>query len=111
MATEMTRTEFQGILFPDEQWTRDKVAARGAGATDSDHTEAGAFPGDAVPQQTTDMALEASHEQSDDGHLEVQCLRGGHPGIDGAELGFRDVDAGDIGNGIKGWDSFQAVKP
>lgn len=107
---EVERDYFQGVLVPDERWSSDTLVDKGAGATDSDYTSAGPRPGTPQPQQSDGlMALEASHKQSQDGHLEVQLIRGGHPGTDLAELGFIDVAQGETGGDVKGWDSFQGI--
>ena len=109
MGTEITKNHFQGLLLGDEGISNDTLKAKGAGATDSDYTQAGSYPGTPVPAVDTYMALEASGDQAQDGQLEVVTLRAGHPGPEKAGLGFRDVKGGDTASMIKGQDPYVAI--
>ena len=111
MGTEITKTHFQGILLGDERVSNDTLKAKGAGATDSAYTQAGAYPGTPVPAVDTYMALEASGDQAQDGQLEVVTLRAGHPGQEKAGFGFRDLAATppDAATEIKGVESFDTI--
>ena len=109
MPSAVPRTQVEGFIVPDARIAEGTVAAQGAGATDSDFTQAGARAGAAVPDQDTALDLEASGAQTDKGQIEIVTLRAGPPGPDAGGFGFRDVAAGDSATQIQGWDGYQVV--
>ena len=110
MGTERNYTQYQGILAHEKLFGTDTLAAKGAGATDSDYTQAGSKPGTATPDQTSDLVLALSGTQSEDGSLKIRTNRAGHPGAGGrGGMLWRDVDGGDSSSEYKGWDTYGTV--
>ncbi len=70
---------FRGLLISDPRIT-------GVDTTESVLTEAGPRPGVPVPQQATEMVLQATGSQAAAGQLRIQTSRAGIPTGDGAEF-------------------------
>lgn len=89
------RTPPDGLLsgfgIIDARFTPDTLVAKGAGATDSAYTQAGAKTGVATPAATsTRMRLEVTGTQAEDGDLRVKAIRQGMPGVERAQLAWRN---------------------
>ena len=108
-ASAITTTRVQAIGVHDPRVSADTLKAIGAGATDSNFTQAGALPGFPVADQTSDMVFEASGAQADKGDLEIRTQRAGGVGPGHGGYLWRDVAAGDSTAEYKGWDGYQAV--
>ncbi len=109
MATQITATRLQGLGIHDTRINEHSVTDQGTGSTDSDYTQAGAYPGVPEAQQTTMLALEASGAQADKGQIRVRTSRAGGAGADGGAFLYRDVAAGESASQYQGWDGYQAV--
>jgi len=92
---------FRGVVVPDPRIT-------GLWAAHSTHSQAGPRPGVPVPQQDTDMVLEATGEQSADKELRIRTQRAGMGRPNGGGFVWRydgDTDwrGSDVYNVITGW--------
>ncbi len=84
---------FRGLLIQDPRIT-------GVDSTESVLSEAGPRPGVPVPQQATEMVLQATGAQSAGGQLRVQTTRAGMPLGDGATFVWQNE-----GDSLwRGWD-------
>lgn len=106
---EISAEQFMGFLVPDHRFVFGAVAAKGTGATDSDYTQAGAQPGVPAADDTTELVLVATGDQSEDGHLEVYTQRAGNPGQGAGSFLWRDVAGGDGTDDYYGQDGYQLV--
>jgi hypothetical protein len=96
MGSDVTQTSYRAILVPSPH-----VTDAGFSEADSGYTQAGPGPGDAVPQNDSDMVLQTSGTQSASKALRIQAQRGGHPGADRAQFVWKnDGDAA-----WRGWDA------
>lgn len=86
MGTALTRTYLRGLLIPDPRITYDDAYS----STLSSVTQAGPVPGEAVATTDTYATLVATGEQTGVG-VEVQTMRAGMPGIDGAGFVWRST--------------------
>ena len=105
MATALTRTYLRGLLIPDPRLTYEGAYS----STLSTATQAGPMPGEAVASQETFATLVATGEQSGT-TVEVQTLRAGMPGLEGAGFVWRDQGATlwrgwDVPQTLTGWGS------
>ena len=105
MATALTRTYLRGLLIPDPRLTYEGAYS----STLSTATQAGPMPGEAVASQDTYATLVATGEQSGT-TVEVQTLRAGMPGLEGAGFVWRDQGATlwrgwDVPQTLTGWGS------
>jgi len=108
MATDRSASRYQGLLIPDPRITVDNITEHGAGNTDSDFSEDGPRPGVPIPQQNTDMLLQATGTMAAGALLEVYTQRAGHPGRDGAGFLWRDNSDGSDPT-RNGWDPYSIV--
>ena len=102
--TDKTGEYLHGILIPDESFTFANLVAKDDATMPSSYTQGGATVGVPEPDQETGMCCTATGEQAEDGHVEAVTLAAGLPGMDSAHFGFRDVEALDKTNEIRGSD-------
>ena len=108
-ASAVTPTRVQGIGVHDARINEDTITDQGAGALNSNYTQAGAKPGGAEADQATLMAIQASGTQTDKGDIELYTGRAGNPGHGAGGFLWRDVGAGETTSQYQGWDGYQVV--
>lgn len=95
MGNKDDRTYYQGVVYPDDRVTVSALQAKGAGATDSAYTQAGARTGTPVPSAASSLSLSAGGSQSEDGYQEIRLQRAGLPVDGGATFAWREATSGD----------------
>ena len=96
---------YQGFVLPVAEFSVDKLADKGAGATDSAYTQANPRAGVPSPSNDAGLVLQAAGDQSADGHLEFYAQQGGMTSAGRAGYVWRDVAAGDNSSEYMGQDS------
>lgn len=109
MGNALDKTFWQGLAVQDDRVTHENLRPKTGVANPSFYTQRNPRPGVPYSNQKSDLTLEASGTQSEDGHLQFLTARARHPKVEEAGFVWRDVAAGDTTSEYKGWDSYEAV--
>lgn len=101
-ARHFTQSQGLALQLYAQQYAR--FQNKDASSFASTFTQAGPMPGRPVASADTDLVLETSGSQSEDGHLAFRVQRGGMPRLSGASIAWRDVDAGHTTSQWRGYD-------
>lgn len=109
MGNKLDKTFWQGLAVQDDRVIHDNLRPKSGVANPSFYTQQNPRPGVPYSNQKTDLTLEASGSQSQDGHLQFLTARARHPKVENAGFVWRDVAAGDKTSQFKGWDGYASV--
>jgi len=109
MGNELDKKFWQGLSVQDDRVTHGNLRSKTEAVNPSVYTQRNPRPGVPYSNQKSDLTLEASGTQSEDGHLQFLTARARHPKVEEAGFVWRDITGGDTTSEYKGWDSYEAV--